>query len=1029
MNNQLLNKLALLRRGSLKLGFMLALGAFTNNATAQTTLTIGNGTGTSSVMPLNTYYGYSYTQSIYTVADIQASGGIATMSITKVRFYYNGGPTDDSNNWTVYLGHTNKNSFASNTDWEVIGNLTNCFSGTVTFPAGGNWMEITLSTPFVWNGTQNVMIAVDENTPSWSNSPGATWRVTGTSNARSLYYYNDNTNPNPTTPPVSGSTLGRENSYPNVQLVYAPFPDCAGTPASANINMTVDTICPNGTSVLSLDQIYPFTGITYQWEQNDGSGWNAIPTATSASYSTPAMTSTMTYRAIVGCSISAESDTTAADTLVVVTPPTVTLSSTDIAVCSSDPANVTASGAATYVWSPTNQLSPSPTDASVFLIPSVITTYQVIGTDVNGCKDTATVKVTPAGLVSGTSAYAPTEICEPGSLVTLGVNGLPDTITSGGQWQYRWLAADGTTEVQPWGSTDEFEFTPAEDSVYSFYYQIRSTSCPPDDNLDSVRMDVVVGFGADVELTHFDCNDEGTISLENIFAQRNGVFYTNNFTAADGVAVLTGNASLTAGRAILTPSAAGNSGYLQVNTPQTTTLDNRMKVSFKMTVDQPISGGADGITYSFGDDATPAGNGSARNGKGTKLRLSFDSFANPEENGNASGIYLVYGWTANTAFGPASAQTVAYSTNTALWRSLTDVPVVLDINSAGQATVTVNGTVVFNNIQLPAAYLAEDISNWKHLFSAETGGSAFRHGIDDLVINSATAAYGITAGAGTTTPPTEWQGETTFEDLLPGIYNVWISKDETAACSKNIGAFEILNTNPIVDLGNDTTICEGETLLLDAGNPGSTYTWSGTNAFTQTVEVDETGSYVAYVTNPAGCLGIGTINVEVEEAPSATGITSSMNGFVGFFSATGAENVDNYSWDFGDGESIANGPESVSHIYDDYGTFTVTLTVSNDCGEEEYEVEVEIIDYTSLSENSIAGLEVYPNPAKDQVTISIPNNMQSEVRVFNMAGAQVVSGQAFTSSLKLDVATWEKGVYFLQISNEGQTTISKLVVQ
>ncbi len=1031
MNNQLLSKLSLLRKNSLRLGLMLALGTVTSSAIAQTTLTIGNGTGTTTNTPIKSYYGYTYSQNIYLAADMLAAGGAANLNITKIRFYYSGGATDDSNNWTVYVGHTNKNSFANNSDWEVIGNLTSCFSGTVTFPAAGNWMEITLTTPFEWNGTQNIIIGVDENAPSYADaSPGAAWRITTTANARSLYYYADGTNPNPATPPTTagGNTLATANSYPNVQLVMVP--DCSGTPVHSPVTMTADTVCPLSTTELSLDPSYNgFAGMTYQWQVNDGSGWTSIPTATSPTYTTPAITEAIEYRAIVGCSYSMESDTTDTAAVALYTPPTLSLTSTDIAVCTSDPANVSVSGASTYIWSPTNQLSPSATADTVTLIPSVQTTYTVIGTDAYGCKDTATVKVTPVTSVAGIATYSPSEICEPGAPVTISIEGLPAEITSGGQWQYRWLGPDGTTELQPWNTTDDFQFIPTEDSVYSFFYQLQSSSCPPDDYLDSVRVDVVVGFGADVAVTHYDCNAEGTIVLSDIFGQKNGVLYTNDFADADGAAVLSGNASLTAGRAVLTPSAGTNSGYLQINTPPTTVNDNRMKVSFKMTVDQPLSGGADGITYSFGDDATPTANGSARNGRGTKLRLSFDSFANPEENGNATGIYLVYGWTANNAFGPASAQTVAYSTNTGLWRSLTDVPVILDITADGKATVTVNGTVVFNNIQLPAAYLSEDVANWKHLFSAETGGSAFRHAIDNLEINSASAAYGITSGAGTTIPPTEWQSGTTFTDLLPGVYNVWISKDTTATCSKNIGAFEVLNTNPIVDLGNDTTICEGETIILDAGNPGSDYIWSGTNAFTQTVEVGEEGPYVAYVTNPAGCLGIGTINVEVEEAPSATGISGSMIDFTGFFSATGAQNVDNYSWDFGDGETIANGPASVTHTYDDYGTYTVTLTVSNDCGEEEFEFEVEIIDYTSLSENSIAGLEVYPNPAKDQVTIFIPNNQQSEVRVFNMAGAQILAGEAFTSSMKLDVATWEKGVYFLHISNEGQTTISKLIVQ
>lgn len=50
---------------------------------------------------------------------------------------------------------------------------------------------------------------------------------------------------------------------------------------------------------------------------------------------------------------------------------------------------------------------------------------------------------------------------------------------------------------------------------------------------------------------------------------------------------------------------------------------------------------------------------------------------------------------------------------------------------------------------------------------------------------------------------------------------------------------------------------------------------------------------------------------------------------VGFSSTTIGE-VDFYQWDFGDGGSATGNP--VSKTYFNRGTYTVTLTVQNDCG-------------------------------------------------------------------------------------------------
>lgn len=65
----------------------------------------------------------------------------------------------------------------------------------------------------------------------------------------------------------------------------------------------------------------------------------------------------------------------------------------------------------------------------------------------------------------------------------------------------------------------------------------------------------------------------------------------------------------------------------------------------------------------------------------------------------------------------------------------------------------------------------------------------------------------------------------------------------------------------MIDLGNDTTICAGETLMLDAGMDGTTYAWN-TGEFTQTIEVDTTGNYwVAVVSAATGCISYDAIQV------------------------------------------------------------------------------------------------------------------------------------------------------------------------
>ena len=66
---------------------------------------------------------------------------------------------------------------------------------------------------------------------------------------------------------------------------------------------------------------------------------------------------------------------------------------------------------------------------------------------------------------------------------------------------------------------------------------------------------------------------------------------------------------------------------------------------------------------------------------------------------------------------------------------------------------------------------------------------------------------------------------------------------------------------PTINLGNDTTLAQGSSLTLNAGNTGSTYLWN-TNDTTQTINVNSSGTYWVKVTNSGGCYSMDTIVVD-----------------------------------------------------------------------------------------------------------------------------------------------------------------------
>ena len=79
-----------------------------------------------------------------------------------------------------------------------------------------------------------------------------------------------------------------------------------------------------------------------------------------------------------------------------------------------------------------------------------------------------------------------------------------------------------------------------------------------------------------------------------------------------------------------------------------------------------------------------------------------------------------------------------------------------------------------------------------------------------------------------------------------GTYSVTVTN--AIGCSNTFDAVVQLLAPPLVQLGLDTVLCDGEALVVDAGNPGSSYVWSN-GSTTRTITVLDPGTYTAQVNN------------------------------------------------------------------------------------------------------------------------------------------------------------------------------------
>ncbi len=147
------------------------------------------------------------------------------------------------------------------------------------------------------------------------------------------------------------------------------------------------------------------TGFIYKWSPSTGlsDATVAQPTITLA-YN--GKNDDTTYKYILNVSAGASCQDNDTVLVKVKKSPSLIINPIDTIICSGSSARIIASGADTYLWSPSAGLNTSIND-TVIAKPSTTTAYTLIGTLNNGCKDTvvSTINIAPAAKASFTATH------------------------------------------------------------------------------------------------------------------------------------------------------------------------------------------------------------------------------------------------------------------------------------------------------------------------------------------------------------------------------------------------------------------------------------------------------------------------------------------------------------------------------------------------------------------------------------------------------------------------------------------------
>ena len=203
--------------------------AFAIQLPAQTTVTVGNeNSSTSDYGPIYSNWNNSFSEVIYLASELQAG------MITSISYQYGVSTTLADPSPVIYMAEVSRTDFSSSTDYET-GVLTQVYSGaSVTYSSPG-WVTIQLTTPFVYTGSGNLLVAYKSNGRSYVS--GRYFKQTSTTDNMMIMNYSDTYATSGTIP--SGGSNMRYTRRPNTRFEISPLDEDFCYPPSGAIATNV----------------------------------------------------------------------------------------------------------------------------------------------------------------------------------------------------------------------------------------------------------------------------------------------------------------------------------------------------------------------------------------------------------------------------------------------------------------------------------------------------------------------------------------------------------------------------------------------------------------------------------------------------------------------------------------------------------------------------------------------------------------------------------------------------------------------
>ncbi len=374
-------------------------------------------------------------------------------------------------------------------------------------------------------------------------------------------------------------------------------------------------------------------------------------------------------------------------------------------------------------------------------------------------------------------------------------------------------------------------------------------------------------------------------------------------------------------------------------------------------------------------------------------------------NGMVEGDALTYTWSPNTGLSNANIPNPIFSASSSIVYTLTVTgeSECGNISVSDEIVITVEGNYTINasdDISICTEGMTEisvnEIEGASYSWSPADGLSDVNASVTNASPLS-TTTYTVTAEIGGQCP-------TTITD------EVTITVEEL----------------PIAEIMMETTDCENNTIVLSTTATGENleYTWTTEDGNilegndSESINVDAMGEYTLSITNTNVPDCSTETSLVITALPAIEAFEFESN--VEYLDAP--EGFESYQWLL-NGEAI-NGANEAAYIAVEDGEYSVTVTNTAGC---EWTTEAQSIVITSLENNPIFNLQLYPNPASEKLTIETQEAIEN-LEIINILGQVIWSQNKVNNRQTIDITDYPNGIYYLKINTQAQERVEAFII-